>query len=320
MNAICTEATRAGGMRTGVMNGVGLVAIGRNEGERLRACLTSAREQVEKFVYVDSGSTDGSSHLARELGADVVELDLSLPFTAARARNAGFDRLAKLLPAMEFVQFVDADCEIDPDWIPKAHAFLRLREDVAVVCGRRRERRPDVSVYNRLCDIEWDTPIGETDACGGDALIRSEAFRQVGGYAPELIAGEEPDMCWRMRRCGWRIHRLDAEMTLHDASMTRFSQWWMRSKRSGHASAEAFDRRKGARDKRALREIVSNVAWSMPPAWPLWPLLWLRIYRRRGDAAYAAFLVIGKLPHLHGQLSYWLDRARGKRTKLIEYK
>ncbi len=302
------------------MDGVGLVAIGRNEGERLRNCLTSARGYVQKLVYVDSGSTDGSSQLARELGAEVVELDLSLPFTAARARNAGFARLSELLPGMEFVQFVDGDCEVDPAWIPKACAFLRAHRDVAVVCGRRRERHPKASVYNHLCDIEWDTPVGDTDACGGDALVRSEAFRQVGGYASELIAGEEPDMCWRMRRCGWRIHRLDADMTLHDAAMTRFSQWWMRNKRSGHASAEAFHRRKGARDPGALKEIVSNVAWSMPPAWPLWPLLWSRVYLRRRDPAYATFIVLGKLPHLHGQVKYWLDRARGKDSRLIEYK
>ena len=37
---------------------VGLVAIGRNEGERLRACLASARGAAQRLVYVDSGSTD----------------------------------------------------------------------------------------------------------------------------------------------------------------------------------------------------------------------------------------------------------------------
>ena len=302
------------------MGEIGLVAIGRNEGERLRRCLLSARDHVTQLVYVDSGSTDGSSALARELGAEVVELDLSQPFTAARARNAGFRRLAELVSDLELVQFVDGDCELDPAWIDKASAFLRDQPDVAVVCGRRRERHPDLSVYNHLCDLEWDTPVGDTDACGGDALIRAEAFRQVDGYQADLIAGEEPDMCWRMRQRGWRIHRLDAEMTLHDAAMTRFSQWWTRNKRSGHASAEAFHRRKGARDPRALREIVSNVAWSLPPAWPLWPVLWLRVYQRRHDPAYATFIVLGKLPHLQGQLKYWVDRARGTGGRLIEYK
>ena len=64
---------------------IGVVAIGRNEGDRLRVCLTSALRDSNHVVYVDSGSTDGSVAMVRELGATVVELDLSIPFTAARA-------------------------------------------------------------------------------------------------------------------------------------------------------------------------------------------------------------------------------------------
>jgi GT2 family glycosyltransferase len=299
---------------------LGLVAIGRNEGERLRLCLTSAKRQVEHLVYVDSGSSDGSVAIARSLGAEVVELDMREPFTAARARNAGYARLQQRVPALSYVQFIDGDCELDPQWIERAVRFLDERDDVAVVCGRRRERHPEASVYNRLCDLEWDTPVGETAACGGDALMRAVAFDQAGGFPESMIAGEEPDLCFRMRKRGWKIWRLDAEMTLHDAAMTRFSQWWMRNKRSGHASAEAWHRRGSLREPEALKEIVSNVAWSLPPAWPLWPLLWWRVYRRRPDPAYATFIVLGKLPHAEGQLKFWADRLRGKGGKLIEYK
>jgi glycosyltransferase involved in cell wall biosynthesis len=302
------------------MNNIGLVAIGRNEGERLKRCLESARTQVAHLVYVDSGSTDGSVNLARALGADVVELDMSIPFTAARARNEGFQRLRARVPELEFVQFVDGDCELDPAWIRRAIAHLGQHPEAAVVCGRRKEKNPEASVYNRLCDIEWDTPIGETQACGGDALIRVAAFEQVHGYANDIIAGEEPDMCYRMRQEGWSIWRIDAPMTLHDAAMTRFEQWWTRNKRSGHASAEAWHRRGSLREPEALREIVSNVAWSLPSSWPLWPVLWVRLYRRHSDPAYATFTVLGKLPHAQGQVKYWLDRLRGTGGHIIEYK
>src|SRR5438270_7605806 len=84
---------------------VGVVAIGRNEGERLRACLVSARRDCAAVVYVDSGSSDDSVALARPLGVHVVELDLSTPFTAARARNEGFARLQQVEPDRDFVQF-----------------------------------------------------------------------------------------------------------------------------------------------------------------------------------------------------------------------
>lgn len=302
------------------MSAIGLVAIGRNEGERLRRCLESARGQVEHLVYVDSGSNDGSVALARSLGAEVVELDLRQPFTAARARNAGFIRLSAKLPGLELVQFVDGDCELDAQWIALSSAFLAEHPEVGVVCGRRRERHPEASVYNHLCDLEWDTPVGEAEACGGDALMRVLAFEQAGGFPDAMIAGEEPDLCFRIRQRGWKVYRLDAEMTLHDAAMTRFSQWWTRNKRSGHASAEAFQRRGSLREPAALKELVSNLAWSLPAAWPLWPMLWWRVYRRRRDAAYATFIVLGKLPHAQGQLKFWADRVRGTGGRLIEYK
>src|SRR5947209_19431049 len=102
------------------MGKVGVVAVGRNEGERLRRCLASLQGQSAALVYVDSGSTDGSVAVARSFGASVVELDTSVPFTAARARNAGFDRLMAEHPDLAYVQFVDGDCEVDPDWVGRA--------------------------------------------------------------------------------------------------------------------------------------------------------------------------------------------------------
>jgi GT2 family glycosyltransferase len=184
---------------------------------------------------------------------------------------------------------------------------------VAVVCGRRRERRPDASLYHRLCDREWDTPVGLADSCGGDALFRVSPLLGVGGFSEDLIAGEEPDLCHRIRGTGWRIRRIAGEMTLHDAAMTRFAQWWQRSRRSGYATAEALVLR-GRAQAGLWRQVISNVVWALPLSWPLWPLFWLRLCVRRGPLE-ASFLVLGKLPHCQGQVDYWRQRQR-----LIEYK
>lgn len=299
-------------------SGCGAVVIGRNEGDRLRRCLASVTAQAGPVVYVDSGSRDGSVGVARAMGVAVVELDPALPFTAARARNTGVEALAAAHPGLTYVQFVDGDCELDAGWLAAAAAAIDASPLIAVVCGRRRERRPETSVYNRLCDIEWDTPVGEAEACGGDALMRLAAFRAAGGFDPALIAGEEPDLCHRLRRVGWTVRRIDAEMTLHDAGMTRAAQWWARAKRSGWATAEAW-RRRGRSDPRLRRQALSNVFWAQPLAWPLWPVLWWRVYRRAG-ALQATHIVLGKLPHLHGQLRYWLAGPRTRPATLIEYK
>jgi glycosyltransferase involved in cell wall biosynthesis len=298
---------------------VGIVIIGRNEGERLRRCLLSVAA-ARPVVYVDSGSSDGSAALARELGATVVELEPSQPVTAARARNAGFARLAQLCPGLEFVQFVDGDCELVPGWLGAALSHMRAHPRAALACGRRRERFPDASVYNHLCQVEWDTQVGLVRSCGGDALVRAQAFVEVSGFAPQLIAGEEPDLCRRLHARGWEVWRIDAEMTLHDAAMLRFAQWWRRNVRAGYAAAQAVHRRAGRDVRAALRKVISNAAWSLPASWPLWPLLWLRIYGRRRDRLYATFTVLGKLPNLQGQLSFWLDRTRHRGCSIIEYK
>ncbi len=298
---------------------VGLVAIGRNEGERLKRCLRSAQPQVKELVYVDSGSSDDSVPFARSLGVHVVELDTSVPFTAARARNEGARRLREVMPEAEFVQFVDGDCELDRGWIARALDEFARRPRAAVVCGRRRERFPEASVYNRLCDIEWATPVGQAAACGGDFLARLEAFERVKGFSADLIAGEEPDLCFRLRQAGYEIWRIDAEMTLHDAAMTQFSQWWLRNLRSGHATAEALHRR-GHAERHLFKDALSNVVWSLPIAWPAWPVLFWRVYQRSQDPAYSAFIVLGKLPHSQGQLKFWFDRVRGAGGRLIEYK
>ncbi|MDP1674929.1 MAG: glycosyltransferase [Burkholderiales bacterium] len=321
---------------------IGVVAIGRNEGARLGQCLSSVAQLAGTVVYVDSGSSDGSVELARNHGAAVVALNLDTPFTAGRARNAGFDHLLQLAPELLYVQFVDADCQIVPEWLDRAARFLDEHPGVAAVCGRRRERHPQQSVYNGLCDIEWNTPVGETKACGGDAMMRVDAFKSVRGFSPDLIAGEEPELCVRLRTAGWRIWRMADEMTLHDAAMLRFGQWWRRTLRCGHAFAQGAELHGAAPELHWVRE--SRRAWlwglglpllalAVAAAWSAWGLLLFGIYPLQvmrlalrekppapGRWQRAGFLVLGKFPEMLGQLKFLAHRFTSSRPRLIEYK
>jgi GT2 family glycosyltransferase len=311
---------------------IAAIVIGRNEGARLIACL-DALQAVAPVIYVDSGSTDGSVAAAQARGAQVVSLDMTQPFTAARARNAG---LAALPQDIALVQFLDGDCVVQGGWVSRAAAFLDEHPDVAVVCGRRREIYPDVSVYNALIDAEWDTPVGEAKACGGDALMRVAALRAVAGYRDDLIAGEEPELCVRLRRAGWKIWRLDAEMTAHDAQITRLGQWWQRSKRAGHAFAEGAALHGAAPERHWVKETRRALLWgalgplvvvlfaAVAGPWGLlaalvYPAQVLRLSRRDGLAA-AFFSVLGKFAEAQGALGYYWRRLTGGQKRLIEYK
>ena len=319
----------------------GAIAVGRNEGERLKRCIASL-STASVVVYVDSGSTDGSAQWARKHGVEVVDLDMRLPFTAARARNAGFRRLREIDPDLTYVQFLDGDCELVNGWTEYAIAFLIERPDVAVVCGRLRERHPERSVYNWLCDREWQVEPGEVQLCGGIAMVRVDAFEAVSGFREDLIAGEEPELCVRLRRIGWRIWRLDTEMALHDAAMMRFGQWWRRALRSGYAFAEGAYLHGSLPERHWVWEsgrawlwgIILPVACLMVGvilgpwgwvAWLIYPLQVLRqAVRNQGSPSQrtlvALFQVLARFPEACGQIKFIGDRLFGRQAQLIEYK
>ena len=312
---------------------IAAVVIGRNEGERLIACLDALQGQVAPIVYVDSGSTDGSVAAAEARSAKVIALDMTQPFTAARARNAG---IAALPEGVLYVQLLDGDCVLRDGWLRTAQEFLDANPQAAVVCGRRRERHPEASVYNALIDDEWDTPIGQAKACGGDALMRLDALRAVGGYRDDLIAGEEPELCVRLRQAGWKVWRLDAEMTWHDAAITRFGQWWKRSKRAGHAFAEGAALHGEPPEGHWVAETRRALIWgaAIPVTILLltllvnpWALLMLAIYplqvvrlARQKSFAWAFFTTLGNLPEELGAMQFYRNRLTRRSQGIIEYK
>jgi glycosyltransferase involved in cell wall biosynthesis len=325
-----------------------VVVIGRNEGPRLDRCLQSVRairgwQGDVEVIYVDSGSTDDSRTRARSFGCRIVELHSERP-SAALGRNAGWR--AAVAP---LVLFLDGDTILDPDFPLRAAAAL-ADPGVAVVCGRRREIRPDASVFNRVLDLDWIGRAGLCDYCGGDALIRRSILEAVNAYDDSLIAGEEPDMCRRMRGLGHQILYLDCPMTGHDLAMHHWRQYWRRAVRTGHAYAEVSSRYADtplplwSAESRANAQrgifwaaawmfgIVVSVMWRSPlPFAAVIALLCAMSSRtaqkftwkssdRQTLFLYGLHSHLQQIPILIGQLSYYLDRRRGRRRRLIEYK
>jgi GT2 family glycosyltransferase len=323
---------------------VAVVLIGRNEGERLCKALESIPQGLQ-IVYVDSRSTDNSVALAKQKGCIVVELDMSLPFTAARARNEGFEALIRHAAQIEYVQFIDGDCEIAPDWLPTAIAALADHEEVALVCGRRREKYPQSSHYMSVIDMEWHTPLGYIKACGGDFLIRVSAFQEVEGFDPSWIAGEEPELCLRLRQHGWKLLRIDHDMTFHDAQITRFLQLWRRSIRSGHAFAEGFWNYGHTQERYCLKPVLSIIFWSfflpftilstfvpshglsliailfyLVPYFRMISFQQRNGYSKSQSRLYARFVLILKFSEFFGILIFLYRRLLLHKHVLIEYK
>lgn len=324
---------------------LGVVVIARNEGERLVACLASLRAARVPIVYADSASSDGSPERARAEGAEVVVLDAARPLNAARGRNAGWARLLELQPALRYVFFVDGDCCVAPGFLAAARAALEHDPGLGAVCGRRRERHPERSVFNRLVDCEWDTPVGEAETFGGDVVVRVAALRASGGYDEGLNQGEDPELAFRLRRAGWRIRRLDAEMTLHDVALLRLAAWRRRHQRGGYAYAHGAAKHRAAPGRFGQRAVASILVWGLglplAVAAGLWPsggasLLGLLLYTRpwtriraerlrRGDPParareYATWITLGKLDEAIGVLRCAWALATGREALTMEYK
>lgn len=325
---------------------VGIVMIGRNEGDRLRRALDSVCDQGHPIVYVDSGSTDGSQNTARGRGVTVVELDMATPFTAARARNAGFRKLRADHPDTALVQFIDGDCEVEPGWLEQAAAAFDGHPRLAAVCGHLEERHPERSVYNRICAVEWQLgPVGSTTSFGGNVMITADALDDVGGWDPTIIAGEEPELAARLRQAGYDLLRLDAMSMVHDVDMHSAAQWWRRARRAGYAFAQVERRHGRGPERTFVREKQRALLWGLalpaaavalarPTRWR--SLVVLARYpgvaakltletRRQGhpwstSIAWAVSCVVSVFPQALGVLSFHADTVRGRTPQLIEHK
>ena len=319
---------------------IGVVIIGRNEGQRLTKCLNSVDSKTNIVVYVDSNSTDNSVEIAKSEGAVVLNLDMTKPFSAARARNTGWQHLITQHSDIEYIQFIDGDCELQPNWLKQAYRFLNNNKGYAIVCGRRRERFPEATLFNQFCDDEWNTPIGDALSCGGDALIRTTCLQEIGGYKNFFIAGEEPEMCYRLRQNNWKIFRLDEEMTLHDANITRFAQWWKRANRAGFAFALSAKEHGKGHEKFGVHRTLRSLVWSglllsvlllslFSPlillALLVFPLQIVKMFLKQKNKTLhsfksCVFLMLSKLPEALGVLELITKTLKKQDYTIIEYK
>lgn len=324
------------------MIAVSVIIIGRNEGRRLIRCIESVKamnfpQDRLEIIYVDSNSSDDSVAQANALGAQTLLVPPG-PTTAALGRNTGLE-----VARGTYVFFLDGDTIVDPDFLTKAMTFLEEHSDYVGVCGDRREIAPEESIYNRLLDLDWNGPPGDVAFFGGDAVARRQALIDVGGYKEDLIAGEEPQLCHRLRAKGYKIMHLDIPMTGHDLALRNFKGYWLRCYRAGHAYAEVAELTQGETfGKESKRNLIQGAAYLIMPilllillqlwALPLMAigsaLVWARtVWRSRWRKTdlntlciYALHSHICQFPIFFGQLKYFRNRKAKVAGRIIEYK
>ena len=326
---------------------IGLVVIGRNEGQRLLLSLQSMQSSHCPIVYVDSGSSDNSVEIARPLVSCLHQLDPQTPFSAARARNEGFQQLMAFCPTLQTIQFVDGDCVLYEGWLEAAQAAMQQDAKRAAVIGHLQELNPDASIYNRMCAIEWRSPAGDLTnfgALGGISMIRADVFKQLGGFKANVIAGEDSEFGVRLSLAGYKVTKIDHFMAIHDANMTTFQQWWKRAVRGGHAIGQRSDLNGKTLAQDCVKERKSTLVWGVVlPILALfllvfagrWSLLVLFAYlflatkvyfyrRKQGEnprdaLTYAQFMPFVKMANGLGLIKFYVNKAK-QSYEIIEYK
>jgi acetyltransferase-like isoleucine patch superfamily enzyme/GT2 family glycosyltransferase len=331
----------------GAVIDVSVVVIGRNEGARLSRCLDSVAHANwaglrHEVIYVDSGSSDDSVQRADGAGAAVLVLDDPSP-CAAKGRNLGWRH-----GQGAFVLFLDGDTELNPDFVPHALAAFEAADRCAV-WGHRRESSPEQSLLTRVLDLDWVYPVGRTPYFGGDVLVRREALAAVGGFDPTLKAGEEPELCARLRAAGWHIQHIDVPMTTHDLGIRTLRSYARRAYRSGIAYAEVAQRMKQFGDplwqREARRDFRHGLLFLVAPCLFVFLVLTLpalalamaaaalallaRTARRSAWKApgrpllqwqYALHSHLQKVPALFGQIAWRRARRCTAPIALVEYR
>lgn len=338
-----TNETNSACANSNVPLSVSVVIIGRNEGKRLTKCIQSVRSadwdgHSYELIYVDSNSSDGSLRNAKELGAKVAKLDDPSP-SAGKARNLGWK-----MAAAPIVMFLDGDTQLHPNFVIKGLLALEDKE-LCAVFGRLKEVHPEKSIYIRVMDLDWVFPLGKTLFFGGNVLVRRCAIAAVDGFDPTLKAGEEPEMCARLRADGWNIEHIDVPMARHDLAITTFKAYWLRAYRSGIAYAEVAERMRLRGDPLwqhdAKRDFRHGLLFTVTPI-VMWvhPIVTLAVlmaavtvlartakrcdWKAPGQTLlcwqYAAHVLFQKIPAFFGQLQWRRAQRRHAEIHMVEYK
>lgn len=220
------------------------------------------------ILYVDSSSSDNSVDIANNF-KEVKTLFLGdTSPSSAKARNMGF-----VYGNAEYVQFLDADSCLKKNWLKLAVNTIQ-QKDIGAVLGILQERYPQKNIFHKIAAMEWNiskglngfsNATGLTSSFGGNVLVRRSAVKNAGLYNTKLLAGEDPELSYRMRRVGWKIIKINTIMASHDIATDNWNQYLKRAMRSGWAYFSISRMYMKSKEKFYLREVFRIVGFVLFP-------------------------------------------------------
>ena len=239
----------------------GIVVVGANPRISPEAAVRSAGDG-RAVVFVSVGAGDEALSKAKQAGAIVVEGDPRSLTPGGRARNAGYRQLKKIAPHIRYVQFIESDNALDPDWISNAERFMERRTEVTIVEGIFQTAPSQQAELATINEARQKSISGEVALNSSENLfVRADKFEAVGGFRGDLLMRETDDLCVRLRRRGGRIWRIDYAMLVTGAAKPSQSSWWKSGVRRGFGNAYIASLHGGPPERVGVRETARAVFW-----------------------------------------------------------
>jgi riboflavin kinase/FMN adenylyltransferase len=219
------------------MNDTAIVILNYNTARHLETFLPSvkAHSPGARIIVADNGSPDQSVAYLREHHSDVELLDLKINTGFA----GGYNNALAQVKAKYYV-ILNSDVEVTEGWLDAPLALLEKDPTVAIV-------QPKIKAYSKKTHFEYagaaggwmdalgypfcrgrifshtepDTGRHDTEqecfwAAGAAFFIRADLYHAFEGFDSDYFAhNEEIDLCWRIKRAGYRVVCTPASVVYH---------------------------------------------------------------------------------------------------------
>jgi len=218
---------------TNVVPKVTIMVINYNGKKWLEQCFRSlAKTSYEntEICLVDNASNDGSLELVRQEfpNVSIIQHDRNYGFAE------GYNRAIQMVDA-DYILLLNNDTQIiDSNWVSvMVNAMQEDNKVAAIACKMLSMENPKLidSIGGRCYwwtrgfpigldeedNGQYDSPRVEPfNVCAGAALVRRDAFTEVGGFDSAMFAAyEDLDLCWRLRLRGYSISYVPSAVVLH---------------------------------------------------------------------------------------------------------
>ena len=263
------------------MSDVSIVIVSYNGRDVLERCLSEVAGGPHEVIVVDNASTDGSAELARERFPSVRLVALGENVGFGAANNEGM-RIA----SGRYFLLLNSDAWPVADAIERLVAFAERRPEVGVAGPRLRSLDGSVQISVRGFPTLWrlateyfflrklapGTPLlnafygagfdyeSEREAeflMGAVLLLRRDAVEQVGGFDPSFfLFSEETDLCYRMRKAGWKVVFTPEAEFVHVGGASARREWGRMYREQLRSHLRFFAKHEGLRRAEQARKLL----------------------------------------------------------------